>query len=331
MKRDFPQAEIHRAVADLMDVDARRGTIITIVNFIVVNTMLAMSFWVESMPAFVALAVLNGIFYTSVMSTSHDAIHHTLTGRPRFDEAVPRAFSYFIFWPHGIYAELHKIHHKLNGRDLSDPELPTFTADAWRQGGPLKRFLIRHDWWLSLFVYGGIGMIAKHVYHAIKLRRAYPRLAWALRTDAIGIIIAVMIMLAVVLPLNMLDRYVVYILILERIIGFCHQLRLHIEHYGLHGDHGGMLETRLYNCRNIRTNWVASRMFNGLNFHSVHHAFPRIPFYHLRRAHQRVAAICAAAGRPLPESDGYLRTAVHLIRHPVVLSAAQPLVLSEAS
>jgi fatty acid desaturase len=331
VSRPFPQAEINRAVAELLDVDARRGTRITIVNFVVVNTLLALSFWVDSMAAFVGFAVVNGIFYMSVMSTSHDAIHHTLTGRPRFDEIVPRAFSYFIFWPHGVYAELHKLHHKLNGKDLDDPEIPTFTAEAWASAGPVKRWLIRHDWWLSLFVYGGAGMIFKHVYHAFKWRQKHERMRWALWTDAVGIGLAVAVMLAVVIPLGMLERYVVYILILERIIGFGHQLRLHIEHYGLHGDHGGLLETRLYNCRNINTSWLPSRMFNGLNFHSVHHAWPRIPFYHLKTAHERVAAICAAAGRPLPEGDGYIKTAIALTRNPILIADPQPVALSEAS
>ncbi len=61
------------------------------------------------------------------------------------------------------------------------------------------------------------------------------------------------------------------------------------------------------------------RFFNGLNFHSVHHAFPRVPFPHLAEAHRRVAKICEDAGAPLPVGHGYARTLVALARAPALL------------
>jgi fatty acid desaturase len=56
--------------------------------------------------------------------------------------------------------------------------------------------------------------------------------------------------------------------------------------------------------------------FNGLNYHSVHHAFPSIPFYHLREAHTRIRDYCTQKNVPLKEEPGYARVALSIIRKP---------------
>jgi fatty acid desaturase len=313
-------AEIHAAVSGLLTVDRRLGVAVTAANVVILNALLAATFAADGAGAFAALAFLTALFYGSVMVTTHDAIHHTLSGLYWFDEIVPRAFGYFVFWPHGLYSELHKMHHRMNGRDLADPELPTYTCAAYERSGPLGRFAIRNQWWLSLFVYAGFGMIVRHVVAGLRLykgNRVIRRLMW---TDAIGIAAAATVTICVMVWAGVTWRYLIYLLIVERVLGFCMQLRSHIEHYGLYGGRSTLLATRLYNCRNVRTNAVVSRYFNGLNFHSVHHAFPGIPFNKLREAHRRVAEICARAGEPLVEGDGYWRTVRELAREPVLIA-----------
>ena len=87
-----------------------------------------------------------------------------------------------------------------------------------------------------------------------------------------------------------------------------------------HGAHGNAVETRLYNCRNVMTSKLVSGFFNGLNYHSAHHAFPRIPYYFLAEAHARLAALAAAKGQPLPAGRGYARTLVAVARTPMLLT-----------
>ncbi len=317
-RRLNPQ-DLSRAVLGLTGVTMRHGVLLTLFNIVTLNSLLFFTFWTDSPALFVGLAIATATFYSSVMITSHDAIHHTLSGKLYFDEIVPRCFAYFIFWPHGLYGELHKLHHKMNGRDLADPERPTFTVAEYRAASRFGRWQIRNQWWLALFVYGGVGMLLRHAARGFKLWGEHRAVRRAMITDAIGIGLSFVVVLSVVYALNIGSRFVVYIFFVERIVGFFMQMRSHVEHYGLNVDAGSLIETRLANCRNIVTNRFASRYFNGLNFHSVHHAFPRIPYYHLREAHERIAALCAKSGRSLPEGQGYVRTCWHLARNPVLV------------
>lgn len=315
--------ELSRAVDGLTKVDARHGLRLTLMHIFVLNTLLFLTFWVEQPAAFVVLALATATYYSAVMITSHDAIHHTLSGWYYFDEVVPRAFGYFIFWPHGLYAELHKLHHKQNGKDLADPERPTYSTAEYRAASPLGRWAIRNQWWLSLFVFGGVGMLYRHIRHGIKLWPDHRAVRRAMVTDAIGVAVSFGIVVSVVVAFDIGLRFLVYIICVERIIGFFMQLRSHVEHYGLHVDAGPLIDTRLANCRNITTSRFVSRFFNGLNFHSVHHAFPRIPYYHLEEAHARIAVLCARAGRPLLVTQGYARTCLELARRPVLVEPGQ--------
>lgn len=315
--------ELTRAVDGLTSVDARHGLRLGLMHMVVLNSLLFMTFWVDHPAAFLVFALMTATYYSAVMITSHDAIHHTLSGWYYFDELVPRCFGYFIFWPHGLYAELHKLHHKQNGKDLADPERPTYSTAEYQTASSLGRWVIRNQWWLSLFVFGGVGMLYRHLMHGLKLWSTHRAVRKAMVTDAVGISVSIAIVVAVVLHFDIGLRFLVYIACVERVIGFFMQLRSHIEHYGLHVDAGPLIDTRLANCRNIVTNRFVSRFFNGLNFHSVHHAFPRIPYYHLAEAHARISALCVKAGRPLVESHGYVRTCLELARRPVLVEPGQ--------
>jgi fatty acid desaturase len=306
------QKALHAAIAGLLDVEPGPGLRRTIFNVVVLNALLYATFQVEPLPGFVAMAVVTGLFYSSVMMTSHDAIHHTLTGWAWFDEVLPRVLSYFVFWPHGVYSELHKQHHRLNGRDLADPERPTPSREEYERAGKFGRWRLRNRWWLALFVYGGFGMILRHALEGLRQARTDKRMRRLVLIDIAGIAAAASVTIAVIVYAGVTWRYALYLLVVERVIGFFQQLRSHLEHYGLHGAQGTIVETRLYNCRNVMTSKLGSQFFNGLNYHSVHHAFPRVPFYHLAEAHARVARVCEDAGRPLPTGKGYARTVAEL-------------------
>ena len=310
---------VHAAVTGLFKVDPWRGVWRTVFNIVVANTMLFLTLATESWVIFVPLAIVTGFFYSSIMITTHDAMHHTLSGWYWFDELVPRFYSYFIFWPHGLYGELHRLHHKFNGRDFEDPENPTVTARAYSQSNRVGKFCLRHKVALSLFVYGGIGLIVQHVVEGFRRWNTHKPVRLLIFTDILGILTATAITIAVLNYTGITWKYVFYLLLVERVLGFAMQLRLHIEHYGLWGDHSAIIETRLYNCRNIMTNAVGEWFYNGLNYHSVHHAFPAIPYYHLRQAHENISVLCENGGHPLPTEIGYFHTIFKLAKRPVYI------------
>lgn len=53
------------------------------------------------------------------------------------------------------------------------------------------------------------------------------------------------------------------------------------EHYKVNSG-----ENAIQNTRTVRSNWLARLIFWNINYHTVHHAFPYIPFYNLPEAHK---------------------------------------------
>ena len=308
---------LKEAVGDLLYTRPGRGLRMTMRNSFCCLSTLALTFYfVNEPPIFIAMCIFNGFLYAAVMTTTHDAIHHTLTGWRYFDEIAPRCFAYCIFWPHGIYAEIHKLHHKMNGRDLRDPERPTPTKAEYDRAPGWKKFYFRHQWFINLFILGGFGMLGRHIYEAWRLKDSHPDIIKAAKTDLKGIGFCLVVTLALILYFDVFWEYVIYFLIMERILGFFHQMRSHIEHYGIWREGEHQLEVKLLNCRNVQSNKIMRWFFNGLNYHSVHHAYPAIPFYNLKEAHHRLAKLYNQAGNPMEEERSYWRSAVNLARSP---------------
>ncbi len=275
----------------------------------------------DSWPAFFVLTIASGIVYASWLITTHDAIHHTLTGWRWFDEIVPRLTSYPINWVHGMYAEVHKLHHKMNGDDFLDPERVQWTEEEYQRAGPVTRAYVRHQWLVDVFVFGGLGMIYKTVKQAV---RFYPKSKGVRRQFWLDLSMITLCQIAIytfAAAHHATGRYLVFWFTMERIGGGVLQWRAHIEHYGLWGKGRHYFETQVYNCRNLRTSAAGSWFFNRLNYHSVHHTFPRVPFYNLRAAHEKFLALYAGkpGALPLVVDDSYLATAWRLARRPVVI------------
>ena len=261
---------------------------------------------------FVFFSTLFGFTYASLMITTHDGLHHTLTGWVPFDEAFSRLISYPMLWPHGLYSELHKVHHRMNGHDSQDPERVSPTKTEYAQASRFGKWKIRHQWGWKILFEGGLGFIAHHISQGMKLSAQYPLIRRAFKWDLLGIITVNGIILGFVHSQGLLVRYLLFFFIVERIVGMVQQFRSQIEHYGLWKEGDSPLEVQLFNSRNIETSPWVSYYFNHLNFHSVHHGFPRIPFYALKTAHQKLSQYFESHGKELPSSRSYLRTAWQL-------------------
>jgi len=308
--RDLPGQKLGRVVQDLQTTVPLPGLLRYFSSVSIMFLSLALAYNLTLSDAgFYVFAAIAGVFFAAAAVTTHDAIHHTLTGIGWFDEISARVATWGVLWPHGTYSELHKLHHKMNGVDLRDPERVTYTRSEYEEAGSLKKFLIRHQLLIAVFVSGGIGMILGHLFRARGFLRQSKALKRQLAIDVVGILSINGLLYGLAAANGQLIKAVILYIIVERIGGGLLQLRAHVEHYGLGGKRGNYFSTQLHACRNIETNATMSWLFNGLNYHSIHHAFPKVPFYHLEEAHHRMTSTLATEGaEQMPQTRGYLMT-----------------------
>jgi fatty acid desaturase len=313
-KVDLPGTILSKTVADLQTMSAGPGLRRFFSSFSLLALALVLSYRFNTGEAgFYLFAVLAGIFFAAAAVTTHDAIHHTLTGLRWFDEISARIVTWPVLWPHGVYSELHKLHHKMNGIDARDPERVTYTEDEYAAASPFKKFYIRNQLPISVFVGGGIGMILGHLSRAKGFLRQSKGLRREIVCDLIGILAVNGTLYGLAAANGQLGKALLLYFIVERIGGGLLQFRAQIEHYGLSGKRSNYFETQLYACRNIETHPLMSWLMNGLNFHSIHHAFPKVPFYHLEEATVRMNALLSQKGaEQLPSSKGYVQTFLSL-------------------
>ena len=308
--------ELASLVRDLHDQNGTRGGM-KFVGFALLSlTLLGITLAQANLFLVAFFGVVLGIVYASFMILTHDAIHHTLTGNRFLDELLPRLMSWPMLWPHGAYAALHKLHHSMNGRDEDDPERCHMTIEEYERANRLERLVARHQLLYRVFVSGGVGMIVHLVRQTCHFGDKSAHIKRALYWDGAGILATAVIFYGTAAYFGMAVKLFLVWVILERTVGGVQQLRSHLEHYGLWDRYPSFIESQIYNTRNLRTNSVTSFYFNGLNYHSVHHAFPSIPFYHLREAHRRISQYCRTKGVPLHEEAGYARAAMSIIRKP---------------
>lgn len=314
---------LRSAVADLEQVNSWAG----LWRFVGIGALflsfVGLSWSASNLLVFVSYTALAGVFYTFWLVCTHDMVHYTLTGWKWFDEWMPRLISYPMLWPHSTYAQLHRLHHAWNGIDLRDPERVQWTQAEYQQATPIQKWYVRHQWYIDIFGFGGLGLIAKTVYKGLRLRQQFPVLTRTLLWDGVGILAVQTSLTAVAIGHDRLLHYLLFWLVLERVIGILMQTRDHLEHYGLwHTDRGHQL-TQLYAGRNLNTSALMAWLMGGLNTHAVHHVFPSLPFNHLSEAFDRMQVVLAQYGLPpMSCGEGYIREMLRL--------SAQTLLIDES-
>jgi fatty acid desaturase len=280
--------------------------------------------WTSHRPIlFFGYTAIAGVFYAFWFICSHDAVHRTLTGWTWFDDVLPRLVGYPMLWVPSAYAYLHRLHHGWNGINLQDPERVQWTVAEYEQASPLTQWYVRHQWVIDLLIFGGFGMIAKTILKAVRLGHEIPVLHRLLLLDAVGIFVAQTICVLIAASYHRLWDYVLFWLVLERIIGIIVQARDHLEHYGLWGKASRYQFTQLYACRNLKTNALVTWLMGGLSYHSVHHAFPQIPFNRLSEAFDRVQAVLEHHGLPtMTVGAGYVSETLELSFEPSLIGDA---------
>lgn len=312
----IPTKVLIETVSDLHPVSPWRGLAKSLLGLGAVMVLSYLAYQAPTTKMAVGWAVLLGFAYSSLLILTHDALHTTLTGWKSYDYLYPRIISAPMCWFHALYSEIHALHHKMNGQDTRDPERVEPTQAEYDAASAWGKFYYRHQWWIQIFVFGGWGMIASHIKHSRPFWQERPSVRKAFYADLTLILIAQISITVFALSQERWLRWFLIFNILERVIGLVHQFRSHIEHYGLWGKQGSPLDTQVFTSRNFATNPLIRFYLNGLNYHSVHHAFPRIPFYNLREAQGRLSGVYAAHGQPWKFEKSYLSVFWDLANRP---------------
>jgi fatty acid desaturase len=177
---------------------------------------------------------------------------------------------------------------------------------------------------IDLFILGGLGLILKTLSNGWQLRSFRPHLTKQMALDIGGMVLIHSSLFWVALQYGVLGRYLLFWIILERMIGIIVQMRDHLEHYGCWGKQKNYLLTQLYATRNLKVNKLTQWLMGGLPYHSVHHAFPQIPFYQLPEAFNRIQQqLLDYQYSPLVLGEGYFKETLLLNNNPTVIDPSE--------
>lgn len=314
--------DLRSSVADLNTVNPWLGVLRFCSLGMVCLSLMVFAWGSPNLWGFVGYSAIAGFVYALWYICTHDATHHTLTGWNWFDEGLPRLISYPMLWMHGVYAQLHRLHHAWNGTNLHDPERVQWTVEEYQNASPWLQWYVRHQWEIDLFVLGGFGMIGKTLIKGWQLGEQFPAIRRSWFVDAIGIVLVQVSCFTWAILSNHLWRYLLFWLILERVIGIVVQARDHLEHYGMWSRAEGHQLTQLYSSRNLTVYPIVAWFVGGLNYHSIHHAFPSVPFDQLPKAFCRIQTVLEQHHLPpMTVGSGYVRETWRLSTQPLLIGA----------
>ncbi len=247
------------------------------------------------------------VLYALVLISTHDISHGTLLGQGNLEQGVGCALSWPVGWPYLTYRNLHMLHHRMNGMDLRDPERREPTSDEAALAHPLRQWHFRHPFWGSALLMGGAQLIGSMFWFGWTLRRDHSRLLRGMRIDATGIVLVQILLVSLAIWLGGLLKLLLMLLVVERIVGAVMQVRGMIEHHGLWQRNSTYELTQLYTSRNIKAGWLVNFLMGGLPHHSLHHAYPSIPYHNLPTASQIAERVLSQHGKPrLPKAANYV-------------------------
>lgn len=267
----------------------------------------------------IGAVLLAGVAYALVLIATHEMVHGNFLGHPKFEQLLGCILSWPMAWPYLTYSRLHRLHHRWNGTDLRDPERTTPISQELEMSGRWQRFLRRHPLLVRMLIIGGVGLIAKTAIKGRQLQAVDRSLRRACIIDGVGVFVLHSVLLLLVISHGVLLRYLLFWLLLERMIGMILQFRGLVEHHGLFLGQGVHLLTQLYASRSITAGPWLNALMGGLPYHGAHHAFPWIPAARLPQATQRIASVLSSHNADkMPQVPSYGDAMVLLWRKPTL-------------
>ena len=223
------------------------------------------------------LTTLILIWFTAwYMSLQHELIHGHPT-RYRWLNQLFGLMPLAVWFPYGVYRDSHLAHHRNESltHPGADPETYYFSAGAWQQFGPVQRAIIR-----LRNTFPGRLLIGPLIDIARTLKQLLSDIC-GLRFRALGMwAVHGSLLLLVFHWVRLHDFSVIYYLLAVTYPALAlTKVRSFFEHRAADDPAARSV---------INEAGVVWRLlFLNLNYHSVHHDLPGVPWYGLRKLYQR--------------------------------------------
>ena len=214
----------------------------------------------------------------------HECGHETLFRTRRWHDVVGRIAATFSLIPYHAWVRVHGRHHKWTGWQDLDPTTESLVP---RPLGPAERFLVNTCWrlWIPLF---SVLYRTSNYWNLPRLFRMFPQPGdrRAIVRDAVGLVAIYALATAIVGPAAML-----------RAVGVAFLLTLAVEDLLLLSQHTHVPQNVSHGesvrpfpaieqepfTRSLRLPKMASAFVLHFDAHELHHMYPFVPGYHLRR------------------------------------------------
>ncbi|HDX8600380.1 TPA: fatty acid desaturase [Klebsiella oxytoca] len=227
--------------------------------------------WWRALGLFPATLLL--VWFTAwYMSLQHEFIHGHPTSRPWFNQllgTLPLA----VWYPYGLYRDSHLAHHNhhLLTQPVDDPESYYFTPQSWQHFAPWQRSLIHlRNTFIGRLLVAPLLDIAQTLscaLTALRLRRVKTLAMWLVH----GLLLA-----ALFAWMHHLDFSPLYFVLAVSYPALAlTKVRSFLEHRAADDP----LARSVINEAGL----VWRVLFLNLNYHSVHHDLPGVPWYGLRK------------------------------------------------
>jgi omega-6 fatty acid desaturase (delta-12 desaturase) len=214
----------------------------------------------------------------------HECGHETLFRTRRWHATAGRIAAAFSLIPYHSWTRVHGRHHKWTGWQDLDPTTESLVP---RPLGRAERLLVNTCWRLWIPLFSVIYRVSNY-WHIPRLLRMFPKPSdrHALVRDAVSLVALYGVMTALVGPGAML-RGCGLALLLSLAIEDLLLLSQH-THVPQHVSHGAAvrpfpaIEQELF-TRSLRLPNLASAFVLHFDAHELHHMYPFVPGYYLRR------------------------------------------------
>jgi beta-carotene hydroxylase len=235
-----------------------------------------LSLWI----AIPVVAVLTYASYT----VAHDSIHGSISGNSKSLRWINKALGYMAAWILMIPLTAHRHEHMAHHRHANDPEHdPDFPVSRMQDSVLAAARAAMHI---------TAGQFSHYFKHRWSKAPAKQNLVMCLE-----VAIAIVPRLAVLISGYWFEGLALFVL--AWLIGVV--VLLYLFAYIVHRPHDQ--EGRYMDTSTILVPGALGKLLTWLwlfqNYHSIHHLFPRVPFYHYAKLYQEIEEGMAARGAPI--------------------------------